>query len=172
MMLRPPRRKWIMEFFYVINKKTELHVWINDTKSSMPIRFSPSVTDSTSSIVFSPLAGCWRSVSTHMHWPNISTANCHNWSTRTGTNSLSATSMALDSTRFISMAWQHEIFIPPYPYQCIALLRQGGILTFNLLKQDGSHYGFNAFRRVAEMEAVDARTGCFCNVGACQRYVQ
>ncbi len=50
---------------------------------------------------------------------------------------------------------------------------QGAIVTFNLLKPDGcSHYGFNAFARVAREERVNVRTGCFCNVGACQRYLE
>ncbi len=48
---------------------------------------------------------------------------------------------------------------------------QGAIVTFNLLKPDGTHFGFNAFRRVAEEERVVIRTGCFCNVGACQGYL-
>ncbi len=50
--------------------------------------------------------------------------------------------------------------------------KQGGILTFNLLKSDASHFGFNAFRRVAEQEGVVVRVGCFCNVGACQTYLK
>ena len=45
---------------------------------------------------------------------------------------------------------------------------QGGIVTFNLVRSDGSHFGYHAFRRLAELERVRVRTGCFCNVGACQ----
>ena len=48
---------------------------------------------------------------------------------------------------------------------------QGPIVNFNLLQSDGSHFGFLAFKRLAEQENVVVRTGCFCNVGACQRYL-
>jgi len=45
--------------------------------------------------------------------------------------------------------------------------KQGAVVTFNLLKSNGQHYGFNAFRRVADEEQIVSRVGCFCNVGAC-----
>lgn len=50
--------------------------------------------------------------------------------------------------------------------------KQGGIVTFNLLKKDGNHFGFTVFREVAKKENVMVRTGCFCNVGACQKYLK
>ena len=49
--------------------------------------------------------------------------------------------------------------------------RQGPVVNFNLLKEDGNCYGCAAFRRLAETRRIALRTGCFCNVGACQRYL-
>ena len=48
---------------------------------------------------------------------------------------------------------------------------QGPVVNFNLLKEDGSFYGFAAFRRLAMTRRIALRTGCFCNIGACQKYL-
>ncbi|XP_062551575.1 molybdenum cofactor sulfurase 2-like [Armigeres subalbatus] len=45
---------------------------------------------------------------------------------------------------------------------------QGGIVTFNLLKYDGSYVGFSEFAKVAGQHEIYLRTGCFCNAGSCQ----
>ena len=48
---------------------------------------------------------------------------------------------------------------------------QGPVVNFNLLKEDGGFYGFAAFRRLAMTRRMALRTGCFCNIGACQKYL-
>jgi molybdenum cofactor sulfurtransferase len=91
-----------------------------------------------------------------------------------GTESVSKHTFALARNLYLKLAdLKHangqplvEVYSSqPVPYSDRSL--QGGILTFNVLKSDGSHYGFNSFRRVAEEENVFTRVGCFCNVGAC-----
>ncbi|XP_059092639.1 molybdenum cofactor sulfurase 3-like [Tigriopus californicus] len=54
----------------------------------------------------------------------------------------------------------------------ISVKEQGGIVNFNLLQCDGKYFGFNVFHRLAKLEQVLVRVGCFCNVGACQKYLQ
>ena len=48
---------------------------------------------------------------------------------------------------------------------------QGPVVNFNLLMEDGGFYGFAAFRRLARTRRMALRTGCFCNIGACQNYL-
>ena len=48
---------------------------------------------------------------------------------------------------------------------------QGPVVNFNLLKEDGGFYGFAALRRLAASRRMALRTGCFCNIGACQKYL-
>ena len=48
---------------------------------------------------------------------------------------------------------------------------QGGIVAFNLLDSSGNHLGYSAFKSLAKMRGVTLRTGCFCNLGGCQRYL-
>ncbi|XP_055628479.1 molybdenum cofactor sulfurase 2-like [Toxorhynchites rutilus septentrionalis] len=47
--------------------------------------------------------------------------------------------------------------------------RQGGIVNFNVLRDDGSYVGFTEFAQVALTHGIYLRTGCFCNAGTCQR---
>ena len=48
---------------------------------------------------------------------------------------------------------------------------QGGIVAFNLLDSSGNHLGYSAFKSLAKMRGVTLRTGCFCNLGGCQRHL-
>ncbi|BFZ22694.1 hypothetical protein BsWGS_25733 [Bradybaena similaris] len=48
---------------------------------------------------------------------------------------------------------------------------QGGIVTFNLRRADGKFIGFAEVDKFAQLHDVHLRTGCFCNIGACQRYL-
>ncbi|XP_001870735.2 molybdenum cofactor sulfurase 1 [Culex quinquefasciatus] len=50
--------------------------------------------------------------------------------------------------------------------------RQGGIVTFNVLKDDGSYVGYAEFARIALKHDVYLRAGCFCNSGTCQRQLK
>jgi molybdenum cofactor sulfurtransferase len=49
---------------------------------------------------------------------------------------------------------------------------QGGILNFNLRHADGSFVGFAEFSCIAALHNIILRTGCFCNPGACQTYLE
>ncbi|CAG4992626.1 unnamed protein product [Parnassius apollo] len=48
---------------------------------------------------------------------------------------------------------------------------QGGIVTFNLLRDDGSYIGYMEFQNMADLFNINVRTGCFCNSGSCQRHL-
>ncbi|KAL5009872.1 hypothetical protein ScPMuIL_012177 [Solemya velum] len=48
---------------------------------------------------------------------------------------------------------------------------QGAIVNFNLKRSDGSYIGFAEVDKLAQMYDIHLRTGCFCNVGACQEYL-
>lgn len=49
---------------------------------------------------------------------------------------------------------------------------QGPIVNFNLLRPDGAYVGYAEAEKIAELYDVHWRTGCFCNQGACQLYLQ
>eukprot|EP00753_Platysulcus_tardus_P021037 PLAT8594.1.p1 GENE.PLAT8594.1~~PLAT8594.1.p1 ORF type:complete len:800 (-),score=345.06 PLAT8594.1:852-3251(-) len=48
---------------------------------------------------------------------------------------------------------------------------QGGVLMLNLLRADGSYVGYAEVEKVASLNNIQIRTGCFCNPGACQAYL-
>lgn len=48
---------------------------------------------------------------------------------------------------------------------------QGGIVNFNLRHDDGSYVGFAEFSCIASLHNFTIRTGCFCNPGSCQTYL-
>ena len=48
---------------------------------------------------------------------------------------------------------------------------QGGMVNFTLLDADGEVVGHSTFARIASMEGIHVRTGCFCNTGGCQRWL-
>ncbi|CAH0729350.1 unnamed protein product, partial [Brenthis ino] len=49
---------------------------------------------------------------------------------------------------------------------------QGGILAFNLVRENGSYIGYAEFQHMAELFNISIRTGCFCNSGTCQRHLK
>lgn len=49
---------------------------------------------------------------------------------------------------------------------------QGGICTFNILHADGSFVGFAEVACIAAIYNIHIRTGCFCNPGACQEFLE
>ncbi|XP_017073835.1 molybdenum cofactor sulfurase [Drosophila eugracilis] len=49
--------------------------------------------------------------------------------------------------------------------------RQGGIVAFNVRTESGSFVGFGEIACVAALHGILLRTGCFCNIGACQFYL-
>ncbi|KAF1318396.1 Molybdenum cofactor sulfurase, partial [Globisporangium splendens] len=49
---------------------------------------------------------------------------------------------------------------------------QGSIVTCNFLRPDGSYVGYSEVSKLAAIHNIQLRTGCFCNPGACQSYLQ
>lgn len=47
----------------------------------------------------------------------------------------------------------------------------GSIVNFNLKNPDGSYVGYAQVERVASLYNIHLRTGCVCNPGACQAYL-
>lgn len=50
-------------------------------------------------------------------------------------------------------------------------LRQGPIVNFNLLRPDGQVLGYHQVEKLASVCDIHLRTGCFCNTGACMKYL-
>ncbi|CAL7939179.1 unnamed protein product [Xylocopa violacea] len=48
---------------------------------------------------------------------------------------------------------------------------QGGIIAFNLIRSNGEYIGYMEVLNMAALFKIHLRTGCFCNPGACQRYL-
>ena len=48
---------------------------------------------------------------------------------------------------------------------------QGGIINFNILQRNGSVFGFTEFKKIAVLNNLVVRVGCFCNIGSCQKYL-
>lgn len=48
----------------------------------------------------------------------------------------------------------------------------GPILSFNLKNSAGSYIGFRLVDKLAQENHIYLRTGCFCNIGACQLYMK
>ncbi|KAJ8333557.1 hypothetical protein SKAU_G00415650 [Synaphobranchus kaupii] len=48
---------------------------------------------------------------------------------------------------------------------------QGAILNFNLLDSQGTFVGYSQVEKLASLFNIQLRTGCFCNIGACQFYL-
>ncbi|CAL8109547.1 unnamed protein product [Orchesella dallaii] len=49
---------------------------------------------------------------------------------------------------------------------------QGPVVTFNLLRSDGSIIGYSEMEQIAYLHDVHLRYGCFCNPGACRRHLK
>ncbi|KAK7077079.1 hypothetical protein SK128_012878 [Halocaridina rubra] len=47
----------------------------------------------------------------------------------------------------------------------------GSIVNFNLLDSDGSYIGYSRVEKASTLCNIHLRTGCFCNPGACQMYL-
>ncbi|PNY07466.1 molybdenum cofactor sulfurase-like protein, partial [Trifolium pratense] len=47
----------------------------------------------------------------------------------------------------------------------------GPIVSFNLKRSDGSWYGYREMEKLASLSGIQLRTGCFCNPGACAKYL-
>ncbi|XP_015882118.3 molybdenum cofactor sulfurase isoform X1 [Ziziphus jujuba] len=47
----------------------------------------------------------------------------------------------------------------------------GPVISFNLKRPDGSWYGYREVEKLASLSGIQLRTGCFCNPGACAKYL-
>ncbi|XP_077244486.1 molybdenum cofactor sulfurase (LOS5) (ABA3) isoform X3 [Tasmannia lanceolata] len=47
----------------------------------------------------------------------------------------------------------------------------GPTVAFNLKRPDGSWYGYREVEKLASLSGIQLRTGCFCNPGACSKYL-
>ena len=50
-------------------------------------------------------------------------------------------------------------------------LKQGPIVNFNLLQPNGKMLGYHQVEKLASVYDIHLRTGCFCNTGACVKYL-
>lgn len=48
---------------------------------------------------------------------------------------------------------------------------KGSIVSFNLKRPDGSWFGYREVEKLASLSGIQLRTGCFCNPGACAKYL-
>ncbi|XP_033098163.1 molybdenum cofactor sulfurase-like [Anneissia japonica] len=48
---------------------------------------------------------------------------------------------------------------------------QGAIVNFNLLRENGDYVGYAEVDKLANLYNIQLRTGCFCNTGACQKFL-
>lgn len=49
---------------------------------------------------------------------------------------------------------------------------QGPIINFNILRSNGDYVGYSEVSSLAAIYNIHLRTGCFCNVGACQHFLK
>ena len=49
--------------------------------------------------------------------------------------------------------------------------KQGSIINFNLLRDNGTYIGYAEVEKMCELFKIELRTGCFCNQGACDSYL-
>ena len=47
----------------------------------------------------------------------------------------------------------------------------GSIIAFNLIDQNGEYIGFKDVEKLCEQKGIKIRSGCFCNPGECQFYL-
>ncbi|XP_062229533.1 molybdenum cofactor sulfurase [Phragmites australis] len=50
-------------------------------------------------------------------------------------------------------------------------LKMGPTITFNLKREDGTWFGYREVEKLASLSGIHLRTGCFCNPGACAKYL-
>ncbi|XP_072461369.1 molybdenum cofactor sulfurase isoform X1 [Notamacropus eugenii] len=49
---------------------------------------------------------------------------------------------------------------------------QGPIIAFNVLDDNGDIIGYSQIEKMASLHNIHVRTGCFCNIGACQKHLR
>uniref|UniRef100_A0A7E4WBH3 MOSC domain-containing protein n=1 Tax=Panagrellus redivivus TaxID=6233 RepID=A0A7E4WBH3_PANRE len=58
-----------------------------------------------------------------------------------------------------------------YGWEKPSSTNQGPIVNFNLLRDDGSYVGYVEVEKMCDLFNIELRTGCFCNQGACNAYL-
>ncbi|KAK9275964.1 hypothetical protein L1049_023239 [Liquidambar formosana] len=53
----------------------------------------------------------------------------------------------------------------------VAVHDLGSVISFNLKRPDGSWFGHREVEKLASLSGIQLRTGCFCNPGACAKYL-
>ncbi|XP_044962488.1 molybdenum cofactor sulfurase isoform X1 [Hordeum vulgare subsp. vulgare] len=53
----------------------------------------------------------------------------------------------------------------------VADLKTSPTITFNLKREDGTWFGYREVEKLASLSGIHLRTGCFCNPGACAKYL-
>ncbi|PKA57150.1 Molybdenum cofactor sulfurase [Apostasia shenzhenica] len=48
----------------------------------------------------------------------------------------------------------------------------GATITFNLKRSNGSWFGYKEVEQLASLSSIQLRTGCFCNPGACAKFLE
>lgn len=48
---------------------------------------------------------------------------------------------------------------------------QGAIINFNVARENGEFIGYSEVLHFANLYGIHLRTGCFCNPGACQHFL-
>ncbi|KAL3503734.1 hypothetical protein ACH5RR_038183 [Cinchona calisaya] len=56
-------------------------------------------------------------------------------------------------------------------YSRVPFEGMGPIVSFNLRRPDGSWFGYREVEKLASLSGIQLRTGCFCNPGACSKYL-
>ncbi|KAK0597739.1 hypothetical protein LWI29_028205 [Acer saccharum] len=57
------------------------------------------------------------------------------------------------------------------PSKQVPFEESGPVVTFNLKRPDGSWFGYREVEKLASLSGIQLRTGCFCNPGACAKYL-
>ncbi|CAD6191167.1 unnamed protein product [Caenorhabditis auriculariae] len=48
---------------------------------------------------------------------------------------------------------------------------QGPLISFNLKTSAGRYHGYKTVEKISAIFGIELRTGCFCNIGACRKYL-
>ncbi|XP_059661845.1 molybdenum cofactor sulfurase isoform X2 [Cornus florida] len=110
----------------------------------------------------------------------LSIASLHHGFRILNTLSISAISRHTTSlatyVRNVLLALRHEngdsvCTIYGVPNSKVSRNELGTIVSFNLRRPDSSWFGYREVEKLASLSGIQLRTGCFCNPGACAKYL-
>ncbi|KAK9787728.1 hypothetical protein WJX73_008150 [Symbiochloris irregularis] len=61
--------------------------------------------------------------------------------------------------------------LPDARYMPPGIIGQGPIVTFNIMRPDGTFVGYREVEKLAALNRIDLRAGAFCNPGACAQHL-